>query len=481
MRSGTGRGSADFVAGLRIIHALASVCAFARLVQPVGAGGARRAGSESSTWTTGQAFWPGYAVPPWISLSRQRSPHGRGVTLPDTHLDRLPGGLPRLGRNPRKGFQHREVRLFLLRATPFPVVPGVMLTPRPRRGDFGFPGPAPAGSSVPSWSPLPGGASTPSVPIPRPAVPADPRRQTRASLSSGDALRVRRPALDHDVWELVRSALGGVHEAKTLHRTLFQQLGALARRDSVELFWGSGALAVASLRRGDRSPADCSLSMVEQMRPPSGSVGVHRRARRSRCRFLAGLSLSDRACFINIRHSLNDGAPPVVFLTLRSLLRTLIRAVATRDGRLRCPPPAVRPGRRQLPFHAAGGCRTTSGSCRMRRCTGTRPSPSPTPLQAVVTDAPSILSSSFRGHRAGGAIRAAAAAVATNAEAASHPGPAHHSPGVTVQGSTGTGNVHTYRNIIIHYVATETGCWSLAERNSAEGPGPGRFPPGSST
>jgi very-short-patch-repair endonuclease len=208
---------------------------------------------------------------------------------------------------------------------------------------------------------------------------------------------------------------------------------------------------------------------------PAGAPEVE-----ARC--LAGLSLSDRAGFMSIRQSVNDeGTDLWDPHVLQSLLRPLVRAV-DHEGTVvdQTSPPgdaAVVDGswvlfmRRRLPDYLGF-------LDRMRALYRDESVAVPDTLQAVVTDAPSIL-----------AEQSAAAAHRTPAEPLLLPLPtneeqqrilvqAQHGTGVTVQGPPGTGKSHTIANVISHYVAYGKRVLVVAEKEQALKSLAGKIPPG---
>ena len=274
-------------------------------------------------------------------------------------------------------------------------------------------------------------------------------------------------------WEPFAARWAQVAEAKALHRDLFQQREYLATdRESLELVWGFGRLRW----RCDGIVIDHPLVTIpveveqdddtQRIRViPAGAPEVE-----ARC--VAGLSLTDRARYMSVRQSVNDSGMDLWDeQALAHVLQQLVRAI-NHEGTLagQAPPPAqaavvdgswVLYMRRRLPDY--------QGFLeRMRELYRDESVPLPDTLQAIVTDAPSVLAE----RNAAAAERAAAdepllLPLATNEEQQRILARAQHSTGVTVQGPPGTGKSHTIANIISHYVAYGKRVLVVAEKEQA--------------
>ena len=294
------------------------------------------------------------------------------------------------------------------------------------------------------------------------------------------------------VWEPFAARWAEVAAAKALHRDLFEQRERLATdRESVELVWGFGRLRW----KHDGELIDHPLisipveveqdEVTQRIRVcPAGAPEVE-----ARC--LAGLSLADRAGFMSIRQSVNDGGTDLWDTqVLQGLLRPLIRAV-DHEGTVveHAPPPAdaeaaVVDGswvlfmRRRQPDY--------QGFLeRMRALYRDESVAVPSTLQAAVSDAPSSLAAQAFGQHvvaAGGSagtdVEPLLLPLPTNEEQQRILAQAQHSTGVTVQGPPGTGKSHTIANIISHYVAYGKRVLVVAEKEQALRSLTGKIPAG---
>jgi len=283
------------------------------------------------------------------------------------------------------------------------------------------------------------------------------------------------------VWEPFAARWADVTAAKTLHRDLFRQRELLAtNRESVELVWGFGRLRWTHDGEVIDHPLITIPVEVEQDDAtqrirvcPAGAPEVE-----ARC--LAGLTLADRAGYMNVRQSVNDeGTDLWDAQVLRSLMQPLIRSIDD-EGTLveNAPSPAaVADGswalfmRRRLPDY--------QGFLeRMRTLYRDESVPVPDTLQAVVSDAPSALAG---GAGDGGADRDAEPLLLplpTNQEQQRILTQAQRSTGVTVQGPPGTGKSHTIANVISHYVAYGKRVLVVAEKEQALRALTGKIPDG---
>lgn len=389
--------------------------------------------------------------------------------------------------------------LFLLRDADLPDVPGVHLSPAGESWlsvDFLD---LPATPPVPEdLVPLLGDISTVS-PYSRPAITVAPA----APAGDPDPDGIPDPDGDPDpelvaaaerwiaeAWEPFAARWAEVSAAKALHRELFQQRDLLARnRESVELVWGFGRLRWDH----DRELIDHPLLTIpveveyddrsQRIRVcPAGAPEVE-----ARC--LAGLPLADRTGLMSIRQSVNDeGADLWDSRALAGLLRSLVRAI---DHEGAVVGHAAAPGetaavdgswvlfmRRRLPDY--------QGFLeQMRALYRDESVPVPEPLQAVVTDAPSVLaarSAAAGGTGAGGTgdggTEPLLLPLPANEEQQRILSQAQHSTGVTVQGPPGTGKSHTIANIISHYVAYGQRVLVVAEKEQALRSLVGKIPDG---
>ena len=394
-------------------------------------------------------------------------------------------------RNPPV-YDIKRYDLFLLRDTDLPAVPGVGLSP-----------------AAEAW------LTVDFLDFPqRPEVPADlvdllgdsatvsphvrPEVRTRSDGADPDE-----PDLDPALvtaaeqwvvaaWEPFADCWAEVAAAKALHRDLFEQRERLAMdRESVELVWGFGRLRWK--HEGElidhpliSIPVEVEQDQVNQRIrvSPAGAPEVE-----AQC--LAGLSLADRAGFMSIRQSVNDGGTDLWDTqVLQGLLRPLIRAI-DHEGTVveHAPPPmgaeaAVVDGswvlfmRRRQPDY--------QGFLeRMRALYRDESVAVPSTLQAAVSDAPSSLAAqAFGQHVAAAGRRAGTDAeplllpLPTNEEQQRILAQAQHSTGVTVQGPPGTGKSHTIANIISHYVAYGKRVLVVAEKEQALRSLTGKIPAG---
>lgn len=365
-------------------------------------------------------------------------------------------------------------RLFLLREADLPIVPGVQLSPAAEAWltvDFLDLPPRPdvpvelvellggSASISPLVRPEVGGLPGDGHPDPDPALLAAAERWVAAT------------------WEPFATKWAEVTSAKELHRELFQQRELLATdRESVELVWGFGRLRWEHDGEVLDHPLVCIPVEVEHDRLtqrirvcPAGAPEVE-----ARC--LAGLSLADRAGFMTIRQSVNDeGAELWDMPALHSLLRRLIRAIdhsgtlAEQTAMPRDDGSAIVDGswvlymRRRLPDYQGF-------LDRMRELYRDEAVAVPLTLQAVVTDAPSVLTGDGApdaGDRTEGDHEPLLLPLPTNEEQQRILFQAQHRTGVTVQGPPGTGKSHTIANIISHYVAYGRRVLVVAEKEQA--------------
>ena len=365
--------------------------------------------------------------------------------------------------------------LFLLRDADLPEVPGVRLTPAADAWltvDFLD---VPCKPEVPEeLVPLLGDSASisphlrPEIRLPDDyADSSEPRRDPQPALASAAEEWIT------SVWEPFTARWALVAAVKTLHRDLFQQREYLAAdRESLELVWGFGRLRW----RCDGILIDHPLVTIpveveqddetQRIRViPAGAPEVE-----ARC--LAGLSLADRARYMSIRQSVNDSGMELWDgQGLAHVLQQLIRAI-DHEGMLaeHAPAPAeaaVADGswalymRRRLPDY--------QGFLeRMRELYRDESVAVPDTLQAIVSDAPSVLAE----RSAAAAERAAAdepllLPLPTNEEQQRILARAQQSTGVTVQGPPGTGKSHTIANIISHYVAYGKRVLVVAEKEQA--------------
>jgi hypothetical protein len=293
------------------------------------------------------------------------------------------------------------------------------------------------------------------------------------------------------VWEPFAARWAEVAAAKALHRDLFEQRERLATdRESVELVWGFGRLRW----KHDGELIDHPLisipveveqdDVTQRIRVcPAGAPEVE-----ARC--LAGLSLADRAGFMSIRQSVNDGGTDLWDTqVLQGLLRPLIRAV-DHEGTVveHARPPAATEAavvdgswvlfmRRRQPDY--------QGFLeRMRALYRDESVAVPSTLQAAVSDAPSSLAAQAFSQNlvaGGGAdtdVEPLLLPLPTNEEQQRILVQAQHSTGVTVQGPPGTGKSHTIANIISHYVAYGKRVLVVAEKEQALRSLTGKIPAG---
>jgi hypothetical protein len=300
-------------------------------------------------------------------------------------------------RNPPV-YDIRKYDLFLLRDADLPDVPGVSLTPA-----------ADAWLTV-EFLDLP----------PKPEVPEElvPLLGDSAGISPHVRPEIRVPAEDAgsgepagdldpvlvadaeewvtSVWEPFAARWVQVSAAKTLHRDLFQQREYLATdRESLELVWGFGRLRWQRDGIVIDHPLVTIPVEVEQDDDTQRIRVIPAGAPEVEARCLAGLSLADRARYMSIRQSVNDSGMDLWDEQgLQHLLQQLIRAV-DHEGTLagQAPPPgdaAVADGswvlymRRRLPDY--------QGFLeQMRELYRDESVAVPDTLQAIVTDAPSVL------------------------------------------------------------------------------------------
>jgi hypothetical protein len=313
--------------------------------------------------------------------------------------------------------------LFLMRDADVPAVPGVRLSPDADAWltvDFLD---LPARPEVPDELVGLLGDTASISPLARPEIPVPPDATTSGWPDSAEITRHDQPEDGSElraaaeqwiaaVWEPFAARWAEATEAKGLHRELFQQRELLATdRESVELVWGFGRLRWKPDGEIVDHPLVCVPVEVTQDQVtqrirvcPAGVPEIE-----ARC--LAGLQLHDRAVFMSIRQSVNDeGAEFWDAQALGSLLRRLVRAIdhagtlveragapgdegaATVDGSW------VLYMRRRLPDY--------QGFLeRMRELYRDESVAVPLTLQAVITDAPSVLagaeSTGSGGHRDG--------------------------------------------------------------------------------
>jgi very-short-patch-repair endonuclease len=394
-------------------------------------------------------------------------------------------------RNPPV-YDIKRYDLFLLRDTDLPAVPGVGLSPAAEAWltvdflDF------PPRLEVPAeLADLVGDSATISPHV-RPEV------RTRSDGAEPDepdldpALVAAAEQWVMAVWEPFAARWTEVAAAKALHRDLFEQRERLATdRESVELVWGFGRLRW----KHDGELIDHPLisipveveqdDVTQRIRVcPAGAPEVE-----ARC--LAGLSLADRAGFMSIRQSVNDGGTDLWDTqVLQGLLRPLIRAI-DHEGtavELARPPAdteaAVVDGswvlfmRRRQPDY--------QGFLeRMRALYRDESVAVPSTLQAAVSDAPSSLAAQASDQHVVASDRRADTDVEplllplpTNEEQQRILAQAQQSTGVTVQGPPGTGKSHTIANIISHYVAYGKRVLVVAEKEQALRSLTGKIPAG---
>jgi very-short-patch-repair endonuclease len=392
-------------------------------------------------------------------------------------------------RNPPV-YDIKRYDLFLLRATDLPAVPGVGLSPAAEAWltvDFlDFP-PRP---EIPAeLADLLGDSATISPHL-RPEVRARSDGAESEEPDPDPALVTAAEQWVTAVWEPFADRWAEVAAAKALHRDLFEQRERLATdRESVELVWGFGRLRwnhdgelidhpLISI------PVEVDQDEVNQRIRvcPAGAPEVE-----ARC--LAGLSLADRAGFMSIRQSVNDGGTDLWDTrVLQDLLRPLIRAI-DHEGTVveHAPPPAeaaVVDGswvlfmRRRQPDY--------QGFLeRMRALYRDESVAVPDTLQAAVSDVPSSLAAQAFDQHVVAASDSAHADVEplllplpTNEEQQRILAQAQHSTGVTVQGPPGTGKSHTIANIISHYVAYGKRVLVVAEKEQALRSLTGKVPAG---
>ena len=393
-------------------------------------------------------------------------------------------------RNPPV-YDIKRYDLFMLRDTDLPAVPGVGLSPAAEAWltvdflDF------PPRLEVPAELVDLLGDSATISPHVRPEVRA---RSDGADLDEPDldpALVTAAEQWVVAVWEPFAARWTEVAAAKALHRDLFEQRERLAAdRESMELVWGFGRLRWK--RDGElidhpliSIPVEVELDDVTQRLRvcPAGAPEVE-----ARC--LAGLSLADRAGFMSIRQSVNDGGIDLWDTqVLQGLLRPLIRAV-DHEGTVveHAPPPAnteaaVVDGswvlfmRRRQPDY--------QGFLeRMRALYRDESVAVPSTLQAAVSDAPSSLAAQAFGQHvvadggAGADAEPLLLPLPTNEEQQRILSQAQHSTGVTVQGPPGTGKSHTIANILSHYVAYGKRVLVVAEKEQALRSLSGKIPAG---
>ena len=373
--------------------------------------------------------------------------------------------------------------LFLLRQSVLPEVPGVSLTPASEAWltvDFLD---LPARPEVPAELVTLLGDSDAISPHTRPGDLSGSPEQDPGEAGPGLLPVSAAEQWITDVWEPFAAHWSEVNEAKTLHRNLFQQRELLATdRDSVELVWGFGRLRWRHDGEVIDHPLICIPVEVEQDEATQRITVCPAGAPEVEARCLAGLSLADRGSFMSIRQSVNDeGTDLWDAHVLRSLLRPLIRAV-DHEGTVvaDAPPPAdaaVVDGswalfmRRRLPDYLGF-------LDRMRALYRDEAVPVPDTLQAVVSDAPSILAEQAAAATAGGAPEPLLLPLPTNEEQQRILIQAQHSTGVTVQGPPGTGKSHTIANIISHYVAYGKRVLVVAEKEQALKALTGKIPAG---
>ena len=381
-----------------------------------------------------------------------------------------------------------KYRLFVLRDDELPTVTGVRLSPAAEAWltvDFLD---LPARPEVPADLVEVLGESASISPLVRPEIPSVPDVTepewpgTHEVIDDGQsepdpALLASAEQWVATVWEPFAARWAEVTAAKELHRELFQQREFLATdRESVELIWGFGRLRWSHDGEAIDHPLVCIPVEVEQDRLtqrirvcPAGAPEVE-----ARC--LAGLSLADRAGFLSIRQSVNDeGAELWDAQALHGLLRRLARTIdhagtlvdqATAsgdDGAATVDGSWVLYMRRRLPDYQGF-------LDRMRELYRDQFVAVPLTLQAVVTDAPSVLAedgSLDSGSRSDPDREPLLLPLPTNEEQQRILIQAQHSTGVTVQGPPGTGKSHTIANIISHYVAYGKRVLVVAEKEQA--------------
>ena len=381
-----------------------------------------------------------------------------------------------------------KYRLFLLRDADLPIVPGVQLSPAAEAWLTVEFLDLPARPDVPVELVELLGESASISPLVRPEIiPAPDARESSEPGTNGitgDRQAGPDPALlaaaDRwvaTVWEPFAAKWAEATAAKELHRELFQQRELLATdRESVELVWGFGRLRWGHDGEVLDHPLVCIPVEVEEDRLtqrirvcPAGAPEVE-----ARC--LAGLSLADRAGFMSIRQSVNDeGAELWDAGALHGLLRRLIRAIdhsgmlVEQTGMPRDDGSAIVDGswvlymRRRLPDYQGF-------LDRMRELYRDESVAVPLTLQAVVTDAPSMLTGDGApeaGSRNDGDHEPLLLPLPTNEEQQRILFQAQHRTGVTVQGPPGTGKSHTIANIISHYVAYGRRVLVVAEKEQA--------------
>ena len=274
-----------------------------------------------------QAFMPdigGSGEQPELPVAVSTGPEERTRTL--SLIDFLADYDAR--RNPPV-YDIKRYDLFLLRDTDLPAVPGVGLSPAAEAWltvDFlDFP-PRP---EVPAELVDLLGDSATISPHVRPEVRTRPDGADPDEPDLDPALVTAAEQWVVAVWEPFAARWAEVAAAKALHRDLFEQRERLATdRESVELVWGFGRLRW----KHDGELIDHPLisipveveqdDVTQRIRVcPAGAPEVE-----ARC--LAGLSLADRAGFMSIRQSVNDGGTDLWDTqVLQGLLRPLIRAV----------------------------------------------------------------------------------------------------------------------------------------------------------
>ena len=378
-------------------------------------------------------------------------------------------------RNPPV-YDIKRYDLFLLRDEDLPEVPGVSLSPAAEAWltvDFLD---LPSRPEVPEELVTLLGESATVGPHMRPTIrtapagtePGDPDPEPDPELVAAAERWIA------TVWEPFAAQWAAVTAAKTLHRDLFQQREHLATdRESVELVWGFGRLRWNHDGEVIDHPLITIPVEVEQDEVtqrirvcPAGAPEVE-----ARC--LAGLSLADRPRFMSIRQSVNDeGTDPWDAQVLQGLLRPLIRAIdhngTLTEHALMPTDTAAANGswvlymRRRLPDYQGF-------LQRMRALYRDESVAVPETLQAVVSDAPSVLAG--QAAVADGDNQRDAEPLLlplpTNEEQQRILTQAQHSTGVTVQGPPGTGKSHTIANIISHYVAYGKRVLVVAEKEQA--------------
>ncbi|MGP7999539.1 MAG: AAA domain-containing protein [Streptosporangiaceae bacterium] len=361
--------------------------------------------------------------------------------------------------------------LFLLRDADLPDLPGVRLSPAAEAWlsiDFLD---LPERPAVPDELTALLGDSTMVSPQVRPEI------QTTPDAEDGDDPELLAAAEQWvaEVWEPFAAHWLEVSKVKALHRDLFRQRDLLATdRESLELVWGFGRLRWQHDTELVDHPLVCVPVEVEQDEVsqqirvcPSGPLVVE-----ARC--LAGLSLADRSGVMSIGRSVSDEAiDPWNTEILPDLLRSLVRAVdhqGTFAERAAAPTendPAVVDGswvlfmRRRLPDYQGF-------LDRMRALYCEESTPVPDPLQALVSDATSALSSQAGAERSReDGAEPLLLPLPTNEEQQRILTRSQHSTGVTVQGPPGTGKSHTIANILSHHVAYGKRVLVVAEKEQA--------------